>query len=52
MKYIAKVNVFYPIALAISLWLGFSGRVDWWVILLIHVVQFEIVINLDKLREG
>jgi hypothetical protein len=31
------VNLLAPLLIAFSLWLGATGRVDWWVIILVAV---------------
>ncbi len=40
---INKINFFYPIALAFGFWLAISGRINWWVLLLILAFEEKIV---------
>ena len=36
------INFFLPIGILLSLWLGFTGRVDWWVIIFVWVIQIQL----------
>ena len=44
---ITSVNLMLPIQIMVSLALGFSGLVDWWVILLVWVVTFDFNLMFD-----
>lgn len=46
---ITKVNPFAVLVIFFAVWLGCTGRVDWWVIILIGLSHFRIDINLDGL---
>ena len=41
-----KINILAPITIAFTLFLGFTGRVDWWVIALVWAVALEINVTL------
>lgn len=43
---IKSINLLAPILLVIAVWLGATGRVDWWVIFLIAISQFSVTIHL------
>lgn len=43
---ITSINLIAPIALLLSLWLGFTDRIDWWVIILIWLMKFHFTLKL------
>ena len=43
MKY--TINLFSIITIAFAIWLGATGRVDWWVIAFVIVSHFEFNIS-------
>jgi len=49
MKRITKITInwFIVIALPYSLWVGITGRVDWWTIILIYLLTIKINSSFD-----
>lgn len=45
------VNLFFIISIPIALFLGFTGRVDWWTILLISLLNINITFQLKRKRK-
>lgn len=43
---IKSINPFAIIVTLLAIWLGVTGRVDWWIIVLIGLSHFEVNINL------
>ena len=41
------INLMIIVTIPLSLWLGFTGRVDWWVILLILLFDMKIPFQRD-----
>jgi hypothetical protein len=45
MKKTLTINLIAPLLFILSLYLGFSGLVDWWVIALIWISKFELNVS-------
>jgi len=43
-----KINLFAPIAIGLTLWFGFSGKVDWLVIVLLLAWQIDIALTIKR----
>jgi hypothetical protein len=46
-EYTLHVNLFAPVVILVALFLGFSGMVSWWVILLIGISQVRYMVDCD-----
>ena len=47
MKKTISINILAPIIIALGLWLGFTGRVSWWILLFIVVSDLAITAKFD-----
>jgi len=48
MPKITSINLVALITIPFSIWLGFSGRVDWWLIGLIWLMGLELNLKLKR----
>lgn len=49
---IKTVNIMAPIWLALAIYAGYSGKVDWWTITLMALLQLKLVYTLKKRHWG
>ena len=41
-----EINLLFPIITILALFLGFTGRVNWWAIVLIYLSQFTLKLRI------
>jgi len=44
---INSINLMFPIHIAVTLVLGYTGLVDWWVILFVWVMVLDITVTFE-----